>query len=257
MPGLTFNGTTRQFTGTPTTAGTHAMTYTATDRDGDTDSLSFTITVQEAVSGSPDLVVQSPSVSDSTLNEGESFTFSATVHNQGSGQSAATTLRYYRSTDATITTGDTEIGTDAVSSLAAAASSEQSISLTAPSGAGTYYYGACVETVSGESSTTNNCSTAVAVSQTLAPVDTTAFEPLEWLRIYEDGRVRFKYQDFAPWQTRTGCINLNGSTVGGIRFSIPYTKWQKRSDAASPWVDVPDSRREGLCGYPSPSGYPG
>ena len=50
----------------------------------------------------PDLVVESLSVSERTLNAGESFTLNATVRNLGAGQSAATTLRYYRSTDATI-----------------------------------------------------------------------------------------------------------------------------------------------------------
>ena len=111
-----------------------------------------------------DLVVQSPSVSDSMLNEGESFTLSATVRNQGAGQSAATTLRYYRSTDATITTGDTEVGTDAVSALAASSTSNQSIILTAPSTAGAYYYGACVDPVSGESNAGNNCSNSSMVT---------------------------------------------------------------------------------------------
>ena len=108
----------------------------------------------------PDLVVQTPSVSDSSPNAGESFMLSATVRNQGNGRSASTTLRYYHSLDATISTGDTEVGTDAVGSLTAAASSDQSISLTAPSTAGTYYYGACVDPVSGESATGNNCSRA-------------------------------------------------------------------------------------------------
>ena len=112
----------------------------------------------------PDLVVQSPSVSDSTLNAGESFTLSATVRNQGAGRSAATTLRYYRSTDATITTGDTEVGTAAVSALAASSSSDESIDLTAPSTAGTNYYGACVDPVSGESNGGNNCSNSRAVT---------------------------------------------------------------------------------------------
>ena len=112
----------------------------------------------------PDLVVQTPSVSDSSPNAGESFMLSATVRNQGNGRSASTTLRYYDSLDATISTGDTEVGTDAVGSLTAAASSDQSISLTAPSTAGTYYYGACVDPVSGESATGNNCSRAVTVT---------------------------------------------------------------------------------------------
>ncbi len=47
IPGLSFNATTRRLTGTPTTAGSHSMTYTVTDADGDSDSLTFTITVTE------------------------------------------------------------------------------------------------------------------------------------------------------------------------------------------------------------------
>ena len=117
----------------------------------------------------PDLVVQSPAVSNSSPDAGASFTFSATVRNQGSGQSASTTLRFYRSTDGTVSTSDTEVGSNAVGALAAAAAGAQSISLTAPSSAGTYYYGACVESVSGESDTQNNCSSAVTVTVAAAP----------------------------------------------------------------------------------------
>ena len=282
VPGLTFNATARQLTGTPTTAGTYAMTYTVTDEDGDTDTLSFAITVSagttetgslgdcyvslsvsigqsctypgttdafsvndrgrgsfltflagiriqitnqtisgrvydfeashqgdgvwriDRVAGStepptsdgdnadtdddndgvsdtddacpldeddtcgqvsgPDMVVQSLSVGDTSLVAGESFTLSATVRNLGAVRAAATTLRYYRSTDAAISTADTELGTDAVRGLAAAAGSNESITLTAPSTAGTYYYGACVDPVSGESNSQNNCSTAVRVA---------------------------------------------------------------------------------------------
>ena len=67
------------------------------------------------------------------------------MRNQGNGRSDSTMLRYYQSTDSTITTGDTEVGTDSVFRLGASASGAESISLTAPSTAGTYYYGACVE----------------------------------------------------------------------------------------------------------------
>ena len=115
-------------------------------------------------SSSPDLIVESPSVSDSTLTPGQSFTLQATVRNRGTGQSAETTLRYYRSSDATIATSDTEVGTDSVSGLSASGTSAESISLTAPSSAGTYYYGACVASVSGESNTDNNCSDGVRVA---------------------------------------------------------------------------------------------
>ena len=117
-------------------------------------------------STTPDLVVQSPSVSDSSLNAGQAFTLRATVRNQGDSRSAATTLRYYRSSDATISTADTRVGTDAVRGLDPSATSPESISLTTPSSAGTYYYGACVDAVSGESDTANNCSSGVRVTVT-------------------------------------------------------------------------------------------
>ena len=100
---------------------------------------------------------------------GASLTLNATVRNQGNGRSDSTMLRYYQSTDSTITTGDTEVGTDSVFRLDASGSGAESISVTAPSTAGTYYYGACVDAVSEESDTTNNCSPAVAVVVGAAP----------------------------------------------------------------------------------------
>ena len=116
------------------------------------------------VTGSPaDLVVESVSVSDGTLAPGQSFTLRATVRNQGTAGADATTLRWYRSSNRTISRQDTDVGTDAVEALAAAGTSAESISLTAPSGEGTYYYGACVVRVSGES-VGNNCSPGVRVT---------------------------------------------------------------------------------------------
>ena len=94
---------------------------------------------------------------------GSLIQFSATVQNYGDANSDATTLRYYRSTDATISVSDTEVGTGEVSALVASGQVSEGIHLTAPSTAGTYYYGACVDAVAGESDTTNNCSTSVQV----------------------------------------------------------------------------------------------
>ena len=111
--------------------------------------------ITTGVASISDLVVDTPTVSDASAPAaGARFTLSATVRNQGDGSSDSTTLRYYQSTDSTITTGDTEVGTDSVSGLDASQSGDESVSLTAPSIAGAYYYGACVEAVSGESDMT-------------------------------------------------------------------------------------------------------
>ena len=139
-------------------------TLTFIDASGQPLDLSVLPSVEIPASDAPDLVVQTPSVSDSSPNTGETFTLSATVRNQGNGLSASTTLRYYRSPDATISTGDMEVGTDAVGTLAAGGTSSSVLTLTAPSTAGTYYYGACVDRVSGESDTGNNCSNSRAVT---------------------------------------------------------------------------------------------
>ena len=55
VPGLSFDAMTRQLTGTPTEAGTYATTYTVTDADGDTDTLSFSIRVSSDTTGQTDL----------------------------------------------------------------------------------------------------------------------------------------------------------------------------------------------------------
>ena len=122
------------------------------------------LTTQQQSQGGPDLIVGSTSVTDSNPQTGASFTLSATVSNTGDGDSPATTLRYYRSTDATITTSDTEVGTEALTGLAASGSSSGSVDLTAPTSSGTYYYGACVDMVTNESDATNNCSSSVEVT---------------------------------------------------------------------------------------------
>ena len=113
----------------------------------------------------PDLVVRNPGRSGSgPVYPGQPFTFEAQVENIGDSQAGPTTLRYYGSGDATITTSDAQVGTDSVASVQSGRSSRQSIQFTAPSSPGTYYYGACVDAVSDESDTANNCSRGVRVS---------------------------------------------------------------------------------------------
>ena len=150
----------------PATPGTYyygACVDTVTDETDTTNNCSTSVQVVVREPERPDLIVAAPTASDSDPAAGAQFTLSATVRNDGNGAAAATTLRYYRSSDATITTSDTDVGTDAITRLAAAGSSSQSVELTSPATPGTYYYGACVDTVTDETDTTNNCSTSVQV----------------------------------------------------------------------------------------------
>ena len=73
VPGLSFDGSTRQLTGTPSAAGTYAMTYTVTDSDGDTDTRTFTITV-----ASPGTVAVGDCYVGQMLGAGESCTYPGT-----------------------------------------------------------------------------------------------------------------------------------------------------------------------------------
>lgn len=125
---------------------------------------------------STDLAVEILTAGDDSPMAGQSFTLSATVRNEGDGPSAATTLVYYRSTDSTVTSEDTEVGTDRIAVLDASGSSPESVPTYAPSVPGMYYYGACVEVVSGESDATNNCSDAVAVT-----VSEFSMQDLSWV----------------------------------------------------------------------------
>ncbi|MGI9345876.1 MAG: CARDB domain-containing protein, partial [Gammaproteobacteria bacterium] len=108
------------------------------------------------------------SVSSASVTGSTPFTLTAEVSNDSgaSGPAPASTLTYYQSSDATISSADTSRGTDAVASLAVGASSTESIDLTITAASGTYYFGACMPAASGEADATDNCSSGVAVAVT-------------------------------------------------------------------------------------------
>ena len=147
----------------PSAAGTYyygACVDAVAGESDTTDNCTQSVTV--TIDGPPpDLVVLGPSVGE--IREDGTFWLLMTVHNQGDGGAAATTLRYYRSTDATITTSDTQVGTDSVGTRFPLTNYAGTIKLTAPTTPGTYYYGGCVDAVPGESDSTNNCSTSASL----------------------------------------------------------------------------------------------
>ena len=114
----------------------------------------------------PDLIAEVTGPRNGTILEpGDSFTFSVRVRNIGDTQASSTTLRYYHSTDSRISSNDSQLDTDPVSSLASAGTDTdtESTRVNVPL-AGTFYYYGCVDPVSGESDTSNNCSNVIVVT---------------------------------------------------------------------------------------------
>jgi RHS repeat-associated protein len=107
-----------------------------------------------------DLTVTSLSGAPASIGAGASFNLTSTVAASGNGSAGAFTVSFYLSTDATITSADTLIGSRTVSSLAAGASSTATTSVTVPASlaVGTYTVGAIVDSGSAvaETSETNN-----------------------------------------------------------------------------------------------------
>ena len=120
----------------------------------------------------PDLVISANDAQPRSVEVNDPVNLSATVLNQGNGDAATTTLVYFRSTDPTITIDDEPVDSEFVRAL----KNNESLSDTGedtPDSAGTFYYGACVTAVSGESNPNNNCSpTPIEVTVTDPPPPT-------------------------------------------------------------------------------------
>ena len=201
------------------------------------------------VEAGTDLAVRA-SVSDNTLTPGQSFTLSVTVSNHGTEQAGATTLRYYRSDDATISTNDTEVGTAAVTSLASLATTTHSIDLTAPASTGTYYYGTCVDAVTGESNTGNNCSAAVSITVVaVTPPGTGGVNKMYWT-VW--GRIKRSNLDGSDVENlvTTGLRGTSGIALDVSGGKMYWTNWRvdriKRSNLDGSNVENLVTRADGL-----------
>ena len=109
----------------------------------------------------PDLVVVDADISDESPSFGDSITLSVVVSNQGESIANETALDFFQSSSPGIAglPGDTSLA-DGI--IVPQLDVGETISITqvirAPSEAGIYYYGACVDQVSGENGDANNCS---------------------------------------------------------------------------------------------------
>ena len=177
----------------------------------------------------PDLVVEDVRADPVTVAPGEKFKLYATLKNQGRGESTATRIRYYRSTDAVISTEDTQLGSANRDPLAANATIRRYLNVTAPTTPGTYYYGVCVDSVPDESDTDNNCSLAVSVTVTAPPMVTED--------VNGDGVVDVKdlvYVAERYGQTGTTTADVNGDGVVNIDDLILVAAALDAEAAAAP-----------------------
>ena len=195
----------------------------------------------------PDLIVQSIEADKTTLNPGESFQIDTRLWNQGRTTSSSTTLRYYLSTDETISSEeDTEVAServDALSGRGATASrrrSDVSRTLIAPDTPGIHYYGVCIDAVSNEVKTTNNYSEAIEITVEAPPSDPAESQTLDPVDIQGPDLI-------------ISAARVDASTIllgGGVRLHITLTnqgtdrapattiRYYRSSDATIPAEDT-------------------
>lgn len=141
--------------------GTATVTITARDPGGLTAEQQFRVTVTPA--GAPDLEFSDVSPRSATVAPGDDVTVVFTIRNAGDKTSAATQTRAHQSRDDRITKSDRVVSND-IDIGAIRPSGTASVRLRIPVSStadpGTTYFGMCVDPVSRESDTSNNCSEA-------------------------------------------------------------------------------------------------
>lgn len=85
-----------------------------------------------AAPATPDLIVQNPATTPTSIIQGATTTASCTVKNQGGADAGASNLKYYLSADVSYNSGDILLATDAVAALTAGSSVSLSEVLTIP-----------------------------------------------------------------------------------------------------------------------------
>jgi hypothetical protein len=108
-----------------------------------------------------DLVLENLTLAPEVVNLQENFDVNVSVRNRGTTESNATTLRYYLSTDETISpSDDTLLATEPLAKLSSNGQTSITKTLLAPNSGGTYHVGVCVDAVTNELNTGNNCYSA-------------------------------------------------------------------------------------------------
>ena len=145
--------------------GTATVTVTAADPRGLTAPQNVAVSVSRATAA--DLEFSRVDPQAITVAPGSEGVVEFTIRNAGDAASSATNSRAHQSSDATITTSDRVASEDiAIVALAPNATATVRLRIEVPAGAatGSTYFGMCVDAVTGETNTANNCSSAVRLT---------------------------------------------------------------------------------------------
>ena len=139
------------------TPGVATVTVSASDPEGGAATQQASVTVTPPA---PDLTFTGVTPAYATLTPGGSVMFEFRILNQGTVASGATTIRAMRSPNPIVSIHDTELKSYSLSSLAASRDRtfQLTISTDANTAAGTIFIGMCIDAVTDESNTRNNCS---------------------------------------------------------------------------------------------------
>ena len=183
----------------------------------------------------PDLVIRAARVEKSTIKLGGGFRLHITLENQGMRPAPATTLRYYRSLDATISQEeDTEVRAVPINQIGAGRQEITWALLPSPTSLGMYYYGVCIDGVASEADTSNNCSDVFKITverqgggtQELLPVATISTQELEvdGLPIVLDVTNNF-FGQVKRYAARSSHVNVVSVVMSGSKVTlIPGSK---------------------------------
>ena len=119
---------------------------------------SFDLTLKCDSGSGPDLTLEAPFVSEGNLVAGQLINVETRLRNIGTESADSTQLRYYLSSNSTIDSTDTQLGSDRALGLSEGSSRAATRELVAPATPGTYFLGVCADQIPGEASSSNNCS---------------------------------------------------------------------------------------------------
>ena len=155
----------------PTTAGTYIYKVCAKDTQTGREFCSPE-SPESTFALFPDLII---SLSSSITNENANADFSliAQITNAGTGFSTSAILEYQRSSEEDFSSNTIILGTTNIANLSVNNPTNDNLFIPRESALGAFYYRACVQNVTGEQNTNNNCSTPIIRIEIIAAPDLT------------------------------------------------------------------------------------